>query len=86
MTAASQPDPRAYIRLAEFIRDQIANGALPPGGRLPSIAVLRRQHGHSRQTVSKAMRILEGEGLIYRVPGLGYYISYVYISYVAAHD
>ena len=32
------------------------------------------------------MRILEGEGLIYRVPGLGYYISYVYISYVAAHD
>jgi DNA-binding GntR family transcriptional regulator len=25
--------------------------------------------------VGKAMRILEGEGLIYRVPGLGYYIS-----------
>jgi DNA-binding GntR family transcriptional regulator len=75
MTAAPQSDPRAYIRLAAFIRDQIACGALAPGGRLPSIAVLRRQHSHSRQTVSKAMRILEGEGLIYRVPGLGYYIS-----------
>ena len=25
--------------------------------------------------VRKAMRILEGEGLIYRVPGLGYHIS-----------
>ena len=75
MTAAPQPDPRAYMRLAALIRDQIASGTLAPGGRLPSIAVLRRQHGHSRQTVGKAMRILEGEGLIYRVPGLGYYIS-----------
>ena len=77
MTAALQPDPRAYIRLAGLIRDQIASGTLPPGERLPSIAALRRQHGHSRQTVGKAMRILEGEGLIYRVPGLGYYISHV---------
>jgi DNA-binding GntR family transcriptional regulator len=75
MTAAPQPDPRAYIRLAALIRDQIASGTLAPGGRLPSIAVLRRRHSHSRQTVGKAMRILEGEGLIYRVPGLGYYIS-----------
>ena len=63
------------MQLAALIRDQIASGTLVPGGRLPSIAALRRQHGHSRQTVGKAMRILEGEGLIYRVPGLGYYIS-----------
>ena len=74
MTAASQPDPRAYVRLAAFIRDQIASGTLPPGGRLPSIAVLRREHGHSRQTVGKAMRILESEGLIHPVPGLGYFV------------
>jgi GntR family transcriptional regulator len=63
------------MRLAALIREQIAGGKLTPGGRLPSIAVLRREHGHSRQTVGKAMRILAGEGLIYRVPGLGYYVS-----------
>jgi GntR family transcriptional regulator len=63
------------MRLAALIRDQIASGTLTAGGPLPSIAVLRRRHSHSRQTVGKAMRILEGEGLIYRVPGLGYYIS-----------
>ena len=63
------------MRLAALIRDQIASGTLAPGRPLPSIAVLRRQHSHSRQTVGKAMRILEREGLIYRVPGLGYYIS-----------
>ncbi|HYB48945.1 MAG TPA: winged helix-turn-helix domain-containing protein [Streptosporangiaceae bacterium] len=76
MTAAPQPDPRAYMRLAALIREQIASGKLAPGAQLPSIAVLRRERGHSRQTVGKAMRILEREGLIYRVPGLGYYVSY----------
>jgi DNA-binding GntR family transcriptional regulator len=75
MTAAPQPDPRAYMRLAALIREQIASGKLAPGGRLPPIAVLRRDYGHSRQTVGKAMRILEGEGLIFRVQGLGYYVS-----------
>ena len=74
MTAVLQPDPRAYMRLAALIREQIASGTLAPGGRLPSIATLRREHGHSRQTVGKAMRILEGEGLIYPVPGLGYFV------------
>ena len=64
------------MRLAALIREQIASGTLAPDRPLPSIAVLRRQHSHSRQTVGKAMRILEGEGLIYRVPGLGYHVSY----------
>ena len=75
MTEAAQPDPRAYMRLAAIIRQQIADGTLARGARLPSIAVLRRDHGHSRQTVGKAMHVLEDEGLIYRVPGLGYYVS-----------
>jgi GntR family transcriptional regulator len=76
MTAAAQPDPRAYMRLAAFIREQIADGKLAPGGRVPSIAVLHREQGHSRQTASKAMHVLESEGLIYRVPGHGYYVSW----------
>jgi DNA-binding GntR family transcriptional regulator len=63
------------MRLAALIREQIGRGTLAPGGPVPSIAALRREHGHSRQTVGKAMRILEGEGLIYPVPGLGYYVS-----------
>jgi DNA-binding GntR family transcriptional regulator len=63
------------MRLAGLIREQIADGKLAPGSRLPSIAVLRRAQGHSRQTAGKAMRVLQDEGLIYRVPGLGYYVS-----------
>jgi GntR family transcriptional regulator len=63
------------MRLAALIREQIADGRIIPGSQLPSIAALRREQGHSRQTVGKAMHVLEGEGLIYRVPGLGYYVS-----------
>jgi DNA-binding GntR family transcriptional regulator len=48
---------------------------LAPGERLPPIGELRQEHGHSRQTVTKAMGVLEGEGLISRWPGLGYYVA-----------
>lgn len=71
----SQPDPRAYMKLAALIRDQVASGELAPGDRL-SIRVLCDKMRHSRQTVGKAMRVLEREGLIYRVTGLGYHVSY----------
>ena len=69
------PDPRAYRSLATLLRDQISSGVLAPGERLPSIGILRQKHGHSRQTVTKAMKVLSDEGLIYRVPGLGYYLT-----------
>ena len=67
-------DPRAYRRLAAMIRQQISDGILQPGQSAPSITRLCQEQGHARQTCSKAMRVLEGEGLLMRVPGLGYYI------------
>jgi DNA-binding GntR family transcriptional regulator len=68
------PDPRAYVRLAASLRDDITSGALAPGEALPSIAELRRKYGHSRQTAGKAMKTLQRDGLIYKVPGLVYYV------------
>ena len=68
------PDPRAYMRLAASIRAQIASGTYPADKPLPSIRELRETSGHSRQTVGKTMSVLESEGLVYRVPGLGYYV------------
>jgi DNA-binding GntR family transcriptional regulator len=67
-------DPRAYLRLAALIRQQIGDGILQPGRPAPSITRLSQEHGHARQTCSKALRILEGEGLLARIPGLGYYV------------
>lgn len=64
-------DPRAYRRLAVLIRQQIGDGTLQPGRPAPSITSLSQEHGHARQTCGKALRILEGEGLLPRIPGLG---------------
>lgn len=68
-------DPRPYVRLSVRLRRDIADGVLTPGMPTPSIAKLSDQHGHARQTCAKALRALETEGLLVRVPGLGYYVS-----------
>lgn len=68
-------DPRAYIRLAVLVRKQIAAGELQPGDPAPSITELVEENNHARQTCSKALRLLVDEGLLYRVPGLGYYVA-----------
>jgi DNA-binding GntR family transcriptional regulator len=68
-------DPRAYMRLAAIVRQQITNGTLDPGQPAPSITRLSQEHGHARPTCGKALRILEGEGILTRIPGLGYYVN-----------
>ena len=75
MTSAGTSDPRLYIRLAATLRRQISNGIFAGDGRLPSINALCDEYRLSRQTAGKALRILEDEGLIHRVPGLGYHVS-----------
>jgi DNA-binding GntR family transcriptional regulator len=65
-------DPRRYIRAMNFIRAKIENGTWKPHELMPSIGELAGQTGHSRHTISKAMRLLQDEGIVIRTPGLGY--------------
>lgn len=67
-------DPRVYVHLAAKIREQIGDGTLKPGNPAPSISTLTLMYGHARQTCMKALHLLEGEGLLMNVPGLGYYV------------
>jgi DNA-binding GntR family transcriptional regulator len=75
MSISDESDPRAYVRLAARIRRDIAEGKLAPGNPTPSITTLSQEYGHARQTCAKALRVLEDEGLLTRVPGLGYYVT-----------
>jgi GntR family transcriptional regulator len=68
-------DPRAYMRLAVLVRDEIASGRLEPGKPVPSITTFSQQYGHARQTCSKAFGLLVADELLFRVPGLGYYVT-----------
>jgi hypothetical protein len=75
VSISDESDPRAYVRLAALLRRQIAEGTLAPGMPTPSITTLSQEHGHARQTCAKALRVLEDEGLLVRIPGLGYYVK-----------
>jgi DNA-binding transcriptional regulator YhcF (GntR family) len=75
VSISDESDPRAYVRLAARLRREIAEGKLTPGMPTPSITTLSQQYGHARQTCAKALRTLEDEGLLTRIPGLGYYVT-----------
>ena len=68
-------DPRLYMRTANEVRALIEDGSLKPGDHVPSISALCRETGHSRQTVGKALQLLERECLLKRVQGLGYFVT-----------
>ena len=65
--AAAAPN----ARVKQHLKEQLARGRWPPGARMPSEAELVAQFGVSRMTVNRALRELQGEGLIDRVQGLG---------------
>jgi GntR family transcriptional repressor for pyruvate dehydrogenase complex len=56
--------PRAHEYVAEQIRRAILLRVVEPGGRLPYEQELAAALGVSRSTVTHALRLLEGEGLV----------------------
>jgi GntR family histidine utilization transcriptional repressor len=60
-----------YARVKKFLKDEMARGRWPPGALMPSEAELVTRFGVSRMTVNRALRELQGEGLVDRVQGVG---------------
>jgi hypothetical protein len=71
----SNPEQRIYLRLAALLREEITNGLLAPGSPVLSITSLCKVRDCSRRTGGHALQTLESEGLVYRVPGRGYFIA-----------
>lgn len=55
---------RAFEEVAEQIREQLSQGLLKPGDRLPPERELAEKFGLSRNTVREALRALEMSGLL----------------------
>jgi GntR family transcriptional regulator len=68
----SPGDERAiYAQIADRVRFSIAAGALRPGELVPSVRDLARQLVVNPNTVSRAYRELQAEGLLEAVRGTG---------------
>jgi DNA-binding GntR family transcriptional regulator len=61
-------------RIADDLRQQIIDGDLPPGTRLPTLKELRNRYHVAENTVFNATQLLIGEGLISGKAGAGYYV------------
>jgi GntR family transcriptional repressor for pyruvate dehydrogenase complex len=62
---------KAYEAVAGRLREQILDGALPRGARLPNETVLAGEFGVSRATVREALRLLSAQDLIRTAKGAG---------------
>lgn len=66
-----QGSPRGtYLVIAETLRNEIQ--AESGSGTLPSEAVLMDSHGVSRNTIRRALKLLEADGVVESAPGIGW--------------
>ncbi len=63
-----------YTQIADGFREQILTGILQTEDRLPSVRELAAQLAINPNTIQRAYRQLESEGLIATVPGKGCFV------------
>lgn len=63
-----------YQEIADDLSEQIVNGVLTPGQRIPSRSELKTLYGASDQTVDRAVRILKTGGLVEGQFGRGVFV------------
>ncbi len=64
-----------YLQLMEQVRHAVETGALRPGDQLPTIRALAQELVMNPNTVVRAYRELEHEGIVELRHGLGVFIS-----------
>ncbi|MCQ2558697.1 MAG: PLP-dependent aminotransferase family protein [Oscillospiraceae bacterium] len=65
----------AYLRIYEAVREDIQNGRLQPGEKLPSKRMMAERTGKSVITIEHAYALLLDEGYIYAREKSGYFVS-----------
>ena len=74
MLERMNPKP-LYVQLQDIIREKIENEEWKPHNAIPSENELSKIYGVSRMTARAVVTQLNREGLLYRVPGKGTFVS-----------
>lgn len=70
----SEASPRGtYLVISEALRKSVVEGEIAEA--LPSEADLMRAHGVSRNTIRRALKVLEAEGVLESAPGIGWRVA-----------
>jgi len=64
-----------YAQVKENLRERILDGTYPPHAQLPAESEIGAVFGVSRITVRQALNDLQKEGLIFKLPGKGTFVS-----------
>ena len=64
-----------YEQLVEQLRRQIVLGGMKAGASMPSVRQLATELGINPNTIQKAYRRMEEEGMILSIPGKGSFVS-----------
>ena len=70
-----EPGVPIYAQIIRYVKGAVAAGAVADGEELPSRRVLSALLGVNPNTIQKAYRLLEEEGLIRSHPGAKSYVS-----------
>ena len=70
-----EPGVPIYAQIIRYVKGAVAAGAVADGEELPSRRVLSALLGVNPNTIQKAYRLLEAEGLIRSHPGAKSYVS-----------
>lgn len=64
-----------YVQLANILRNQVAEGFFPPGGRLPSESELCKRYHVSHMTVRRTIKLLSDQGVVETFQGRGTFVK-----------
>jgi GntR family transcriptional regulator len=64
-----------YAQVAAFLRAKIESGELERLAPLPSEKSIEQEHGVSRDTARRAIKMLRDEGLVFTIPQRGTFVG-----------
>lgn len=70
-----------YSQLSEILLEQIRNGGVQPGGRMPTEDAISKKYKLNRHTVRRAIARLAEEGIVYTIKGKGTFLAKTKIPY-----